>query len=31
MIAPDTAAIDVVDRDLTLHGLRMIWARNRGA
>jgi type III pantothenate kinase len=27
MIAPDTAAIDAVDRDLTLHGLRLIWAR----
>jgi type III pantothenate kinase len=31
MIAPDTKAIDAVDRDLTLHGLRMIWLRNRGA
>jgi type III pantothenate kinase len=31
MIAPDTPAIDTVDRDLTLHGLRLIWARNRGA
>jgi type III pantothenate kinase len=31
MIAPDTTAIDAVDRDLTLHGLRMIWARNQGA
>ncbi len=29
MIAPETAAIDVVDRDLTLHGLRLIWQRNR--
>jgi type III pantothenate kinase len=28
MIAPETRAIDAVDRDLTLHGLRMIWARN---
>jgi type III pantothenate kinase len=28
MIAPETPAIDVVDRDLTLHGLRMIWKRN---
>jgi type III pantothenate kinase len=27
MIAPETAAIDVVDRDLTLHGLRTIWMR----
>ena len=31
MIAPDTRAIDEVDRDLTLHGLRMIWSRNQGA
>ena len=31
LIAPDTAAIDVVDRDLTLHGLRLIWRRNQGA
>jgi type III pantothenate kinase len=31
MIAHDTPAIDVVDRDLTLQGLRMIWERNRGA
>lgn len=30
MIAPDTPAIDHVDRDLTLHGLRLIWARNPG-
>jgi type III pantothenate kinase len=29
MVAPDTDAIDVVDRDLTLHGLRLIWARNQ--
>ncbi len=29
MIAPETPAIDAVDRDLTLHGLRMIWDRNR--
>jgi type III pantothenate kinase len=28
MIAPETPVIDAVDRDLTLHGLRMIWARN---
>jgi type III pantothenate kinase len=27
MIAPDATSIDTVDRDLTLHGLRMIWAR----
>ncbi len=31
MIAPDTRAIDAVDRDLTLHGLRLIWSRNQGA
>ena len=31
MIAPDTPAIDEVDRDLTLHGLRIIWNRNQGA
>jgi type III pantothenate kinase len=31
MIAPDTPAIDIVDRDLTLHGLRLIWERNQGA
>ncbi len=31
MVAPDTTAIDVVDRDLTLHGLRVIWERNQGA
>ncbi len=30
MIAPETAAIEAVDRDLTLHGLRIIWDRNRG-
>ncbi len=29
MIAPETSAIDAVDRDLTLHGLRIIWERNR--
>jgi type III pantothenate kinase len=29
LIAPETAVIEAVDRDLTLHGLRMIWARNR--
>ena len=28
MIAPDTPSIDIVDRDLTLHGLRLIWNRN---
>jgi len=31
MIAPDTKAIDAVDRDLTLEGLRLIWSRNQGA
>ena len=31
LIAPDTPAIDHLDRDLTLHGLRMIWNRNQGA
>ncbi len=31
MIAPETSAIDTVDRDLTLHGLRLIWVRNQGA
>jgi type III pantothenate kinase len=31
MIAPETPAIDEVDRDLTLHGLRIIWQRNRGS
>lgn len=30
MIAPDAPAIEAVDRDLTLHGLRIIWDRNRG-
>jgi type III pantothenate kinase len=29
LIAPETAAIEAVDRDLTLHGLRMIWEMNR--
>ena len=29
MIAPETPAIEAVDRDLTLHGLRIIWDRNR--
>jgi type III pantothenate kinase len=31
LIAPETKAIDEVDRDLTLHGLRTIWSRSRGA
>jgi len=30
LIGPETAAIEVIDRDLTLHGLRMIWAMNQG-
>lgn len=30
MIAPDTPAIEVVDSDLTLHGLRLIWDRVGG-
>jgi type III pantothenate kinase len=29
LIAPETGAIESVDRDLTLHGLRIIWDRNR--
>lgn len=29
-IAAETAAIDRVDPDLTLHGLRLAWGRNRG-
>ncbi len=28
LIAPETTAIEAVDRDLTLHGLRMIWQMN---
>lgn len=28
MIAPETGAIDAVERDLTLQGLRIIWQRN---
>jgi type III pantothenate kinase len=31
LIAPETTAIDQVDRDLTLHGLRLIWRRNQRA
>jgi len=31
LIAPDTDTIEEVDRDLTLRGLRLIWARNQGA
>jgi type III pantothenate kinase len=29
LIAPETALIQHVDRDLTLHGLRIVWERNR--
>lgn len=29
VIAPETHAVDVVDRDLTMHGLRLLWERNR--
>jgi type III pantothenate kinase len=29
-IAPETASIEAVDRDLTLTGLRMVWERNQG-
>jgi type III pantothenate kinase len=29
VIAPEVDAIEVVDPDLTLHGLRMVWERNR--
>jgi type III pantothenate kinase len=29
MIAPETQMIDVVDRDLTLDGLRIVWERNQ--
>jgi type III pantothenate kinase len=28
-IAPETPLIDHVDRDLTLHGLRIVWERNQ--
>jgi type III pantothenate kinase len=28
LIAPDTSMIQHVDADLTLHGLRLVWARN---
>lgn len=31
VIAPETQAVDVVDRDLTMHGLRLLWERNRPA
>ncbi|MCY4510700.1 MAG: pantothenate kinase, partial [Acidobacteria bacterium] len=29
-IAAETGAIDHVDPDLTLQGLRLVWQRNRG-
>ena len=29
VIAPETDVIQHVDIDLTLHGLRMVWERNR--
>ena len=29
-VAAETGAIDHVDPDLTLHGLRLVWIRNRG-
>ncbi|MDO8834524.1 MAG: type III pantothenate kinase [Vicinamibacterales bacterium] len=31
VIAPETRVVDVVDRDLTMHGLRLLWERNRPA
>lgn len=31
LIAPETTVIDQVNPDLTLHGLRLVWERNRGA
>jgi type III pantothenate kinase len=31
VISPETDAVEAVDRDLTMHGLRMVWERNRGA
>jgi hypothetical protein len=29
VIAPETGLIDHVDVDLTLHGLRIVWERNK--
>jgi type III pantothenate kinase len=29
LIAPETPMIQHVDADLTLHGLRIVWERNR--
>ncbi|MEW5983586.1 MAG: type III pantothenate kinase [Acidobacteriota bacterium] len=31
VISPETDVVEAVDRDLTMHGLRMVWERNRGA
>jgi type III pantothenate kinase len=30
VIAPETHVVDAVDRDLTLHGLWLLWERNKG-
>jgi type III pantothenate kinase len=30
IISPETDVVDVVDRDLTLQGLRLLWERNQG-
>jgi type III pantothenate kinase len=29
VISPETHVVDAIDRDLTLHGLRLLWDRNR--
>lgn len=31
VISPETDVVEAVDRDLTMHGLRLVWERNRGA
>lgn len=31
IISPETDVVEAVERDLTMHGLRLIWERNRGA
>ncbi len=31
VISPETDVVEAVERDLTMHGLRLIWERNRGA
>jgi type III pantothenate kinase len=31
LVAPETPAIEHVDTDLTLRGLRMVWQRNQRA